>query len=453
MDDRSFRNSSYRGKPLNDRYSSLNSSMRYENVGRKRNESVVYRHETIVEYSSESANSSRGSPPDVHGRKEAAPHVQPRRSQNQRYYSNALNESTDDDDGASMQILQLEAKLKRAKELIRTTRREMTERIEELQDEVERKSRDYDTLKWHYKQARKAIEDERKINARQTKKLHQALEEVSRLKSMLTEHSNDSSFLIPYCGGLPPMGYDSGAGEALCSLAEAQVDGVNDRLCALNEVHGGSVSDGLSSQTEHTNTRESTVEPTLKLDIQEDMQDEVRVFRTAECDTPPPERPRAAGSPVEALSSYVPLPDFTINNELVPQRSLSDTDIHALVLQEVEKDQLRKELEISMGNDYGTQPIRKDYDYYVKGYNEKMDEQGSVSSSDEETCRILERQLKKKGEVVRFQPPRVTVQPRHYKRFGKMERCALAEFDYLQDISTDVSALQSSPEAHHSIAI
>lgn len=46
----------------------------------------------------------------------------------------------------------------------------------------------------------------------------------------------------------------------------------------------------------------------------------VRVFRTAECDTPPPERPRAAGSPVEALSSYVPLPDFTINNELVPQR-------------------------------------------------------------------------------------------------------------------------------------
>lgn len=71
------------------------------------------------------------------------------------------------------------------------------------------------------------------------------------------------------------MGYDSGAGEALCSLAEAQVDGVNDRLCALNEVHGGSVSDGLSSQTEHTNTRESTVEPTLKLDIQEDMQDEV----------------------------------------------------------------------------------------------------------------------------------------------------------------------------------
>uniref|UniRef100_A0A0K0CU92 Alpha-1,6-mannosyl-glycoprotein 6-beta-N-acetylglucosaminyltransferase n=1 Tax=Angiostrongylus cantonensis TaxID=6313 RepID=A0A0K0CU92_ANGCA len=183
----------------------------------------------------------------------------------------------------------------------------------------------------------------------------------SRLKAMLTEHSNDSSFLIPYCGGLPPMCYDSGAGEALCSLTEAQSDGINDRLCSINEVHEDNVSEGLSSQTEHTTTRESTVEQPINNEHQDDMQDE--------------------------------------------------------------------------------------------GYNEKMDEDGSVSSSDDETYRILERQLKKKGEVVRFQPPRVTVHPRHYKRFGKMERCALAEFDYLQDISTDVSALQSSPEGHHSVAI
>ncbi|XGW19058.1 hypothetical protein V3C99_003126 [Haemonchus contortus] len=448
MEDRSYRVSTRRGKPLNDRYSSINTSLRYENVGRKRTD--VYQHETILEYSSESANSSRGSPPDIHSRKDS------RRSQSQRYYGGALNESTDDDeDRASMHIIQLEAKLKRAKELIRSTRRDMTERIEELQDEIERKSRDYDTLKWHYKQARKAIDDERKINARQTKKLHQALEEVSRLKALLAEHSNDSSFLIPYCGGLPPMGYDSGAGEALCSLAEAQSDGISDRLCSLNEVHGGSVSDGLSSQTEHTNTREGTAEPTLKLDNQEDMQDEVRVFRTAECDTPPPERPRAAVSPIEPLSSFVPLPDFTINNELVPQRSLSDTDIRTLVLQETEKDEMRKLRDLPVEKQYCSRakPVRKDYDYYVRGYNEKMEDDGSISTSDEETCRIIEKQLKKKGDVVRFQPPRVTVHPRHYKRFGKMERCALAEFDYLQDISTDVSALQSSPDSHHSTAI
>ncbi|ETN76686.1 hypothetical protein NECAME_03355, partial [Necator americanus] len=323
----------------------------------------------------------------------------------------------------------------------------MSERIEELQDEIDRKSREYDTLKWHYKQARKAIEDERKINARQTKKLQQAMEEVSRLKALLTEHSNDSSFLIPYCGGLPPVGYDSGAGEALCSLAEAQTDSVGDQLCSLGDVPGDNISEGLSSQTEHTSTRESTAEPSHKLDNQDDMQDEVRVFRTAECDTPPPERPRAAGSPVEPLSSYAPLPDFTINNELVPQRSLSDTDIRSLVLQEEEKDEMRK-VQQQMRKDPRSRSnsIRKDYDYYVRGYNEKMDDDGSVSSSEDETYRIIEKQLKKRGEVVRFQPPRVTVQPRHYKRFGKMERCALAEFDYLQDISTDVSALQSRME-------
>lgn len=71
------------------------------------------------------------------------------------------------------------------------------------------------------------------------------------------------------------MGYDSGAGEALCSLAEAQVDGVDDRLCSLGDVHGDNISEGLSSQTEHTTTRESTAEPAHKLDNQDDMQDEV----------------------------------------------------------------------------------------------------------------------------------------------------------------------------------
>ncbi|KHJ87082.1 hypothetical protein OESDEN_13149 [Oesophagostomum dentatum] len=290
----------------------------------------------------------------------------------------------------------------------------MTERIEELQDEIDRKSRDYDTLKWHYKQARKAIEDERKVNARQAKKLQQAMEEVSRLKALLTEHSNDSSFLIPYCGGLPPMGYDSGAGEALCSLAEAQGDGVGERLCSLGDVNADAVSD---SQTEHTTTRESTVEPTHKLENQDDMQDEVRVFRTAECDTPPPERPRAAGSPVEPLSTYVPLPDFTLCTGAVPQRSLSDTDIRALVLEEEQKSEMRKEQQrVGESLRSRSNSIRKDYDYYVRGYNEKMDEEGSVSSSDEETYRIIDKQLKKRGEVVRFQPPRVTVQPRHYKR-------------------------------------
>ncbi|KAJ1371755.1 hypothetical protein KIN20_033757 [Parelaphostrongylus tenuis] len=449
MDDRSFRSNSYRGKPLNDRYSSMNSSLRYENIGRMRND--MLRHETINEYSSESANSSRDSPPDVQSRKEKMA------SESQRYYTSTLNDSTDDDDGANLRILQLEAKLKRARELIRCTRRDMSERIEELQDEIERKRQDYDTLKWHYKQARKAFEDERKINARQTKKLHQALEEVSRLKAMLTEHSNDSSFLIPYCGGLPPMCYGSGAGEALCSLTETQSDCVNDRLCSINEIHEDNVSERLSSQTEHTTTRESTAESPLNNEHQEDMQDEVRVFRTAECDTPPPERPRATGSPIVSLSSHVPTTDYTISNDFIPQRlhrSLSDTDIRALLLQEAGKGELRKDKTLMQGLSHPrSRAIRRDFDYYVRGYNEKMNEDNPVSSSDDETYRILERQLKKKGGVVRFHPPRATVQPRHYKRFGKMERCALAEFDYLQDISTDVSALQSSPEAHHNVAI
>ncbi|VDM58752.1 unnamed protein product [Angiostrongylus costaricensis] len=209
---------------------------------------------------------------------------------------------------------------------------------------------------------------------------------------MLTEHSNDSSFLIPYCGGLPPMCYDSGAGEALCSLTE------------------DNISEGLSSQTEHTTTRESTAEQPLNNEHQDDMQDEVGFFLRS------------------GFSTHL---DFV--------SSISSLHVFSLVAFPIDlKPHTRVVTTIIC---------------LPRGYNEKMDEDGSVSSSDDETYRILERQLKKKGEVVRFQPPRVTVHPRHYKRFGKMERCALAEFDYLQDISTDVSALQSSPEGHHNVAI
>ncbi|KJH47153.1 Bromodomain protein [Dictyocaulus viviparus] len=428
--DRRLRNGSYRGEPFSDRYSSINTSMRYENIGKRRKN--ICHHEAVVEYSSESANSSRESPHDVMNGNEKIS------CGNQRYYTNTLNDSTDDDDGSNVQILQLEAKLKRARDLIRSTRRNLSERIEELQDEIERKSQDYDTLKWHYKQVRKALEEERKINARQAKKLHQALEELSRLKTMLTDQSNDSSFLIPYCGGMPSMCYNSGAGEALCSLVDNHSENINDRLCSLNEVQEDNASEGLSSQTEHTTTRESTAEPPQNRESQDDVQDEVRVFRTAECDTPPPERPRAIGSPIVGLSSHDPFPDFTVSNELVPQRSFSDTDIRALIHKQVEEfDIMKAKLPIEGDFHSVSKEIRTNHDFHIKGYDDKVDETGSIVSSDDETYRILEKQLKKKGDVVRFQPPRVTIQPKHYKRFGKMERCALAEFDYLQDLSTD----------------
>lgn len=40
----------------------------------------------------------------------------------------------------------------------------------------------------------------------------------------------------------------------------------------------------------------------------------------------------------------------------------------------------------------------------------------SGSSSEDDNYRMMERQLRKKGEVVKFQPPRTQVQPKHYQK-------------------------------------
>uniref|UniRef100_A0A1I7XNI5 DUF3591 domain-containing protein n=1 Tax=Heterorhabditis bacteriophora TaxID=37862 RepID=A0A1I7XNI5_HETBA len=294
----------------------------------------------------------------------------------------------------------------------------MSERIEELHDDLERIRRDYDTLKWHFNRARETIEDQSKINAKQERKLRQALAEVARLKSMLAEHSNDSSFLIPYGGGLPPLGYSAGAGEALCSLVDTQTE------------IGSSSNPSISLQNENEDDA--------------DMQDEVRVFRTAECETPPPEKPRAAESPIEPPSSYVPMPDFGIGLGIVPHRSLSDTDIHSLIQREEQKNEIGKELYYR----------KKEEQTFLKDlYVREVESGESSGSSDEETYRVFEKQLKKRGDVVKFQPPRIAIHPKHYRRFGKMERSALAEFEYLQDISTDVSGMMSSPEANNIIGM
>jgi len=84
--------------------------------------------------------------------------------------------------------------------------------------------------------------------------------------------------------------------------------------------------------------------------------------------------------------------------------------------------------------------------------NHESDEEScSSTSSDSDSLvdnytGLLGRQLKKRGDVVRFQPRRPTVAEKVFKRFGRCERTALAEFDYLQEMPTDLSGFASSPD-------
>ncbi|VDN50879.1 unnamed protein product [Dracunculus medinensis] len=68
------------------------------------------------------------------------------------------------------------------------------------------------------------------------------------------------------------------------------------------------------------------------------------------------------------------------------------------------------------------------------------------SEEDVSTMELIERQLRRRGDCVRFIPPRRTVREATFRRYGRRERSALAEFDYLLDLSTDASAIASSPD-------
>lgn len=71
----------------------------------------------------------------------------------------------------------------------------------------------------------------------------------------------------------------------------------------------------------------------------------------------------------------------------------------------------------------------------------------SFSSDDDSSAvELLKKQLRHCGDVVRFIPPRRVVRQATYRRYGRKERSALAEFDYLQDLTTDASALATSSD-------
>lgn len=59
---------------------------------------------------------------------------------------------------------------------------------------------------------------------------------------------------------------------------------------------------------------------------------------------------------------------------------------------------------------------------------------------------MLQKQLRCRGDNVRFVPPRRAVRQATFRRFGRKEISALAEFDYLQNLSTDASGIATSSD-------
>ncbi|KAI6182482.1 hypothetical protein M3Y97_00384800 [Aphelenchoides bicaudatus] len=126
-------------------------------------------------------------------------------------------------------------------------------------------------------------------------------------------------------------------------------------------------------------------------------------------------------------------------NEQPIKRSFSDTDLRELRLAINESVQEEREAEHKNGRNR----LRRGTTRYVKANNSS-----SYSSDDEriqDAIEIQTKQLKPRGEVVHFRPSRRSILNKGrnvYRRFGPNERKAVAEFDYLNDLSTNSSGLE-----------
>uniref|UniRef100_A0A0N4ZSF6 Formin-J n=1 Tax=Parastrongyloides trichosuri TaxID=131310 RepID=A0A0N4ZSF6_PARTI len=131
------------------------------------------------------------------------------------------------------------------------------------------------------------------------------------------------------------------------------------------------------------------------------------------------------------------------------RRSFSDSDLRT----RVEDDILIENLPLPSIEEFDEDcreikpPIPPKPSHLSKCKTKAPMEMYTCSTDDEADSRaLIERQLRKRGDRIKFLPPRRTINQKLYRHFGKHERKALESFEYLQDVSTDVSGMQSSPD-------
>ncbi|KAI6181155.1 hypothetical protein M3Y98_00798400 [Aphelenchoides besseyi] len=125
---------------------------------------------------------------------------------------------------------------------------------------------------------------------------------------------------------------------------------------------------------------------------------------------------------------------FTIEIPSVPQlkRSWSDSALNNL---SIENDQMT----VPSNNKSQRPSYRRSrkYDY------------SSSYSSDDNTVELMERQLRRRGDLVQYRPPRANIarSTKVFYRYGPTERRTMDQFNFLNCLSTDGSALEESADA------
>ncbi|VBB29672.1 unnamed protein product [Acanthocheilonema viteae] len=309
--------------------------------------------------------------------------------------------------------IELKAEIQKYEFEIRKLRKRLKEERHYFKGQVVAIQKEKDHMRRYLEKASRAvmhmqrgIDQERRKNTNLRKQLHESDIIIISLQNQLRnnqyrEVERMGNVSCPSCGSTIV-----GAGEALCALTHSNAN-----------LYDDSFTSNIS-----------------------DAPDEVKSFRSKRCSTPPAAPSPRTSSPSMKVN-VAPEQMATCEKSCVKspysplRRSYSDSELPSMVsTTELENGSQECLLQLTH------LPTRGEL------LSESLD--GTSFSSDEEmtTIELLEKQLRRRGDNVRFVPPRRAVRQATFRRFGRKEISALAEFDYLQNLSTDASGIATSSD-------
>uniref|UniRef100_A0A8R1DLP0 Uncharacterized protein n=1 Tax=Caenorhabditis japonica TaxID=281687 RepID=A0A8R1DLP0_CAEJA len=354
---------------------------------------------------------------------------------------------------AKAEITILKSKMDKVKSKFREEKSRLEEINDELHSQLLQNGKSYDRLHKKYNELRRNIEVEKRMKTDVLKMLQEANARIDKLEKagIHDESLNNSSLLMPsYSISDATMERSSeGAGEALCFMEGMGVSATglttNQNQAAMPSVFGMTSIFSTTTSTSGSRNGQISMNP-MSLEDDLNAKDEVRVFRNSEEEEEEEEEDEEMTEEDEGEEMELSSPF-----EVETVRDSMSSNKNSLVRAHSDSDLTNAD---TVSLEPSSQPLHvpeqrqkcSRTSSWLKRNSFNPDDGGSSDSSEEDRLSIIERQLKKKGGLVKYNPPRTKIHDRHYKRFGKNERSALAEFEYLQDMSTDVSGMQSSPE-------
>ncbi|KHN70678.1 hypothetical protein Tcan_10216 [Toxocara canis] len=324
----------------------------------------------------------------------------------------ALPDSDYDNDCAA-QLQQCECELRKLKRRLKEERLRYREQIVAVQNECDYMKRVAEKATRAVVVAQRAIESERYKNQSLRRRLRDADAFISELQCQLRHERLSRE-------------------ERACTVALRQDSlGAGEALCALSQSSANLFENDFTTQQQFN-----------------DLPDEVRNFRVAaRCDSPSAAETPLSSTPAferEEESSEAVFGERNVaggrQSRTAVRRSFSDSELPALLAAVKGAGTPQRHSSPTLARSPLT-PRR------LLSHEPEVDKE-AIFSSDEDfaTLELIDKQLRRRGDVVRFIPPRRTIRDATFRQFGRRERIALAEFDYLHELSTDASAIASSPD-------